>query len=145
MSNPKEIDNRVARTEVANFIDASAPRKELACWRLSARWQKPSALAAQGCWQRRVDRNRVVGNTQGWIFITSLPAEREALRPLQSLWIDMLVLRLLNERKPTRNGSGLCSTSCQLAASSQFHTALTENRKSNNPIIMGFQGKAHWK
>jgi len=25
MSNPKEIDNRVARTEVANFIDASAP------------------------------------------------------------------------------------------------------------------------
>jgi hypothetical protein len=24
----------------------------------------------------------------------------------------------------------------------QFHTALTENRKSNNPIIMGFQGKA---
>jgi hypothetical protein len=31
---------------------------------------------------------------QGWIFITSLRAEREALRPLQSVWIDMLVLRL---------------------------------------------------
>jgi type IV secretory pathway TraG/TraD family ATPase VirD4 len=37
---------------------------------------------------------------QGWIFLTSLPAEREALRPLQSLWIDWLVLRLLNE--PTK-------------------------------------------
>ena len=24
----------------------------------------------------------------------------------------------------------------------QLHTAITENRKSNNPIIMGFQGKA---
>jgi type IV secretory pathway TraG/TraD family ATPase VirD4 len=33
---------------------------------------------------------------QGWIFITSQPSEREALRPLHSLWIDLLVLRLLN-------------------------------------------------
>ncbi len=24
----------------------------------------------------------------------------------------------------------------------QLHTAITENRKSNNPVILGFQGKA---
>ena len=30
---------------------------------------------------------------QGWIFITSRPALREALRPLISLWLDILVLR----------------------------------------------------
>jgi len=29
----------------------------------------------------------------GWIFITSRPTMREALRPLISLWIDTLVLR----------------------------------------------------
>ena len=66
MSNPKEIDNRVARTEVANFIDAhSAPATS---WRVGVSQQggkEPSALAAQRCWQRRVDRNRVVGNTPG--------------------------------------------------------------------------------
>jgi hypothetical protein len=37
---------------------------------------------------------------RGWIFITSRPTMREALRPLISLWIDTLVLRLLNEPMP---------------------------------------------
>ena len=68
MSNPKEIDNRVARTEVANFIDRlSAPATSWRCWRLSARWQESlrllphkGALATARC-----DRNRVVGNTPG--------------------------------------------------------------------------------
>src|SRR6266481_3708565 len=42
-------------------------------------------------------------NRQGWIFITSQPPEREALRPLHSLWIDMLVLRLLSAPKPEQH------------------------------------------
>ena len=40
MSNPKEIDDRVAPTEVANFIDHAAPLKELADWPLSVRSQR---------------------------------------------------------------------------------------------------------
>ena len=34
---------------------------------------------------------------EGWIFLTSTEAQQEALRPLHSLWIDLLVLRLLDE------------------------------------------------
>jgi type IV secretory pathway TraG/TraD family ATPase VirD4 len=80
---------------------------------------------------------------QGWIFITSLPAEREALRPLQSLWIDLLVLRLLNE--PTEGQKRAWFVIDELASLQklpQLHTAITENRKSKNPVILGFQGKA---
>jgi type IV secretory pathway TraG/TraD family ATPase VirD4 len=30
----------------------------------------------------------------------------------------------------------------QPATSAQLHTAITENRKSKNPLVLGFQGKA---
>jgi len=76
-------------------------------------------------------------------FITSQPAEREALRPLHSLWIDMLVLRLLSEPKPGQRPVWfVLDELASLQKLPQLHTAITENRKSRNPIILGFQGKA---
>ena len=80
---------------------------------------------------------------KGWIFITSQPAEREALRPLHSLWIDMLVLRLLSAPKPGQHPVWfVLDELASLQRLPQLHTAITENRKSRNPIILGFQGKA---
>ena len=80
---------------------------------------------------------------QGWIFITSQPAEREALRPLHSLWIDMLVLRLLSAPKPEQHPVWfVLDELASLQKLPQLHTAITENRKSRNPIVLGFQGKA---
>ena len=73
-----------------------------------------------------------------------LPRSRRSgsLRPLQSVWIDMLVLRLLNEPKPEQKRVWfVLDELASLQRLPQFHTAITENRKSNNPIIMGFQGK----
>ncbi len=80
---------------------------------------------------------------KGWIFITSQPAEREALRPLHSLWIDMLVLRLLSAPKPEQHPVWfVLDELASLQKLPQLHTAITENRKSRNPIVLGFQGKA---
>jgi len=80
---------------------------------------------------------------KGWIFITSQPAERAALRPLHSLWIDLLVLRLLNESKPSqRRAWFVLDELASLQRLPQLHTAITENRKSKNPLVLGFQGKA---
>ena len=82
-------------------------------------------------------------NRQGWIFITSQPAEREALRPLHSLWIDMLVLRLLSAPKPEQHPVWfVLDELASLQKLPQLHTAITENRKSRNPLVLGFQGKA---
>ncbi|MFZ0772366.1 MAG: type IV secretion system DNA-binding domain-containing protein, partial [Candidatus Sulfotelmatobacter sp.] len=59
------------------------------------------------------------------------------------VWIDMLVLRLLNEPKAHQKRVWfVLDELASLQRLPQFHTALTENRKSNNPLIMGFQGKA---
>src|SRR5271167_2137192 len=144
MSDPQEIDRRLKGTEHAHLID---PR---------AHQQRAGVLGSLGLVadSLRLLPNKGGGNgewsatewaetRQGWIFITSLPAEREALRPLQSLWIDLLVLRLLNEPKVEQKRAWfVIDELASLQKLPQLHTAITENRKSKNPLVLGFQGKA---
>jgi type IV secretory pathway TraG/TraD family ATPase VirD4 len=97
----------------------------------------------------RTDGNRWtarewVKNRQGWIFLTSTPETREALRPLDSLWLDLLILRLLhqaNEPNLKRVWMVLDEIST-LHRLPQLETALTQNRKANASILLGLQGKA---
>jgi hypothetical protein len=144
MSHPKEIDDRVAGTEVANFIDWSAAPQRVGVLASLSKVAKslrllPHKDAGNGKWTA----TEWSETRKGWIFITSLPAEREALRPLQSVWIDLLVLRLMNQPKAgQRRVWFVLDELASLQRLPQLHTAITENRKSNNPIIMGFQGKA---
>jgi hypothetical protein len=80
---------------------------------------------------------------KGWIFITSRPPERETLRPLHSLWIDLLVMRLLTAPQPGQKPVWfVIDELTSLQKLPQLHTAITENRKSKNPLVLGFQGKA---
>lgn len=80
---------------------------------------------------------------KGWVFLTSKPTMRERVRPLISLWLDLLVLRLMNEghsgNKPVWF---VLDELASLQRLPQLITAITENRKSNNPMVLGFQGKA---
>ena len=144
MSHPEEIDHRVKNTELASLIDPSAPHQRsgvLGSLSLVADSFRllPKKEDAKTEWTAREwSKNR-----QGWIFITSQPAEREALRPLHSLWIDMLVLRLLSAPTPEQRPVWfVLDELASLQKLPQLHTAITENRKSRNPIVLGFQGKA---
>lgn len=144
MSNPEEIDRRVRGTELASLIEPSAPQQRsgvLGSLSLVADSFRllPTKTEAKTEWTAREWSEK----RQGWIFITSQPAEREALRPLHSLWIDMLVLRLLSAPKPEQHPVWfVLDELASLQKLPQLHTAITENRKSRNPIVLGFQGKA---
>jgi len=144
MSNPEEIDRRLKGTEHAHLIDPRAHQQRagvLGSLGLVADSLRllPKKGEGNGAWTA----TEWAEKRQGWIFLTSLPAEREALRPLQSLWIDWLVLRLLNE--PTKEQKRVWFVIDELASLQklpQLHTAITESRKSRNPVVLGFQGKA---
>ena len=144
MSNPEEIDRRVRGTELASLIEPSAPQQRsgvLGSLSLVADSFRllPRKTEAKSEWTAREWSEK----RRGWIFITSQPAEREALRPLHSLWIDMLVLRLLSAPKPDQHPVWfVLDELASLQKLPQLHTAITENRKSRNPIVLGFQGKA---
>jgi hypothetical protein len=144
MSNPAEIDRRIKGTEYWMLIDPKAPHQRtgvLGSLNMSADSFRllPSEHDVAPTWTA----TKWAETRQGWIFITSRPTMREALRPLISLWIDLLVLRLLNE--PTQQQKPVWFVIDELASLQrlpQLHTAITENRKSQSPVILGFQGRS---
>jgi hypothetical protein len=144
MANPDEIDRRVQNTEMAMMIAKGAQQQRngvLASLGLIADSLRmlPKKETAESHWSA----TEWAEHRKGWIFITSKPSEREALRPLHSLWIDLLVLRLLNEPKQSQHPVWfVLDELASLQRLPQLHTAITENRKSKNPLVLGFQGKA---
>lgn len=144
MSNPAEIDHRVRGTEYWALIDPRAPHQRTGVlgslnmsadsFRLLPRQEETTDAWTATKWAE---------TRRGWIFITSRPTLREALRPLISLWIDLLVLRLLNEPDPGQKPVWfVIDELASLQRLPQLHTAITENRKSQNPVILGFQGRS---
>ena len=144
MSDPEEIDRRLKGTEHAHLIDPRAHQQRAGVLgSLGLVADSLRLLPKKGHGNGEWSATEWAETRRGWIFITSLPAEREALRPLQSLWIDLLVLRLLNEEKDGQKRAWfVIDELASLQKLPQLHTAITENRKSKNPVILGFQGKS---
>ena len=144
MSDPAEIDRRVKGTEYWMLIDPKAPQQRtgvLGSLNMSADSFRllPKEDETASVWTA----TKWAETRRGWIFITSRPTMREALRPLISLWIDTLVLRLLNEPMPDQKPVWfVIDELASLQRLPQLHTAITENRKSQNPVILGFQGRS---
>jgi type IV secretory pathway TraG/TraD family ATPase VirD4 len=144
MANSETLETLVAGTEMSFYIDRKAgPQRAgvLASLGLVAKCFRllPEKDQTDRTWNAR----SWVKERKGWIFITSRPPERETLRPLHSLWIDLLVMRLLTAPQPGQKPVWfVIDELASLQKLPQLHTAITENRKSKNPLVLGFQGKA---
>jgi hypothetical protein len=144
MASSETLEQMVAGTEMSFYIDRKAGP------------QRAGVLASLGlvakCFRLLPEKNQTdrtwnartwAKERKGWIFITSRPPERETLRPLHSLWIDLLVMRLLTAPQPGQKPVWfVIDELASLQKLPQLHTAITENRKSKNPLVLGFQGKA---
>lgn len=145
MASAKEIETRVKGTEMEHYIGAKAgPQRAgvLSSLGLIAKSLRllPTLEQAGG---KTWSANKWSEERKGWIFITSRPNERVALRPLHSLWIDLLVMRLLSRPRPGQKPVWfVIDELASLQQLPKLHTAITENRKSQNPLVLGFQGKA---
>ena len=144
MSNPEEIERRLRGTELASFINPKAPAQRggiLASLSMVGDALKclPRKEQAKGSWTAA----QWAKQRHGWIFITSKPILRKKLRPLISLWLDLLVLRLMSEPRGTANRVWfVLDELASLQKLPQLHTAITENRKSGNPLVLGFHGRS---
>jgi type IV secretory pathway TraG/TraD family ATPase VirD4 len=144
MASSDTLESLVAGTEMSFYIDRKAgPQRAgvLASLGLVAKCFRllPEKHQTDRIWNARTWAKE----RKGWIFITSRPPERKTLRPLHSLWIDLLVMRLLTTPQPGQKTVWfVIDELASLQKLPQLHTAITENRKSKNPLVLGFQGKA---
>ena len=144
MCHPEEIDRRVKGTEMVAMIDLHAAQQRNGvlgslnmvadAFKMLPRERESAQHWSTVEWAKQ---------RKGWVFLTSRPTMRERVRPLLSLWLDLLVLRLMNDghsgKKPVWF---ILDELASLQRLPQLLTAITENRKSNNPMVLGFQGKA---
>jgi hypothetical protein len=143
MSNADEIDKRIEGTEMAAMIDrGAANQRSGVLGSLNMVADAFKLLPSERETKRRWSTVEWAKERKGWVFITSKPTMRERMRPLVSLWLDLLVLRMMNDDTARRKTWFVLDELASLQHLPQLKTAVTENRKSNNPMVLGFQGKA---
>ena len=140
LQNPAEIDRRLAGTELASMIDASAP---------SQRAGVLASLSMVGeAFQLIPDRTETKGtwsayewaqHRKGWLFLTSTPQTLDRLRPLISVWFDLLLMRLLAGGSPVWIILDELPTLNKLP---KLPEALAVARKPNVRLVIGLQGRA---
>jgi hypothetical protein len=143
MSNAEEIDKRIEGTEMAAMIDrGAANQRSGVLGSLNMVADAFKLLPKENETRQRWSTVEWAKQRKGWVFITSKPTMRERMRPLVSLWLDLLVLRMMNDDTARRKTWFVLDELASLQHLPQLKTAVTENRKSNNPMVLGFQGKA---
>jgi hypothetical protein len=143
MAHPEEIDARVKGTEHQHTLTANAAPQRAGILGSLNEAGKPLRMMPNRPEGRRSWTVREWAKSRrGWIFITSTPDTIDALRPMQSLWLDMLILKL-QYAEAGRDQFRVWMILDELAslnALPQLHSAMTKQRKSDNPIVLGFQG-----
>ena len=108
MAHPEEIDQRVKGTEHEHTLTANAaPQRAGILGSLNKAGKPLRMMPAHGRGRRTWTVREWAKQRRGWIFITSTPETLDALRPLQSLWLDMLILKLQSGESGAGQSRGL--------------------------------------
>jgi hypothetical protein len=145
MAEPSRIEFAVKGTPLAALLDAGAPAQRagvLASLNMVAdslellpEWEHTRPTFATAEWY--TSRKR-------WVFLTSTPAYRAKILPLHSVWLDLFILRMMGycEDQTAKPVWFVLDELASLNKLPQLHTAVTENRKYGNPVVVGFQGRS---
>ncbi len=148
LSDPKEVDRLVAGTPVAAMIDpAAGPQRAGVLASLNMVADAMLLLPSRHATSRRWSATDWSTHRQGWVFFTSTPETRARLVPLTSLWLDLLVLRMMHQASDEATTTGqrawfVIDELASLQRLPQLHTAMTEARKSRCPLVLAFQGRS---
>ena len=145
MADPEWIERMVKGTPLAALLDPGAPAQRAGvisslnmvadCLELLPEWEHTRPTFATAEWY--TGRKR-------WVFLTSSPGYREKILPLHSVWLDLFILRMMGycEDHAARPVWFVLDELASLNKLPQLHTAVTENRKYGNPVVLGFQGRS---
>ena len=145
MSDPALIESMVQGTPLAAYLDKGAPQQRAGI--LSSMNMVADSLELLPKWEhKRTTFSTAEWYTERkrWVFLTSEPTYREKLLPLHSVWLDLFILRMMGHCKD-HNAKPVWFVLDELASLNklpQLHTAVTENRKYGNPVVLGFQGRS---
>lgn len=145
MAHPEEIDRRVKGTEHEHTLTVNAaPQRAGILGSLNEAGKPLRMMPSDPTSRRRWTVRDWSNDRRGWLFITSTPNTIDALRPMQSLWLDMLILSLQSSDNDLDHPKVwlILDELASVNALPQLLSAMTKQRKSGNPIVLGFQSMA---
>ena len=145
MAHPEEIDKRLKGSEYEHTLSKnSAPQRNGILGTMNTAGMSLRMMPAQPGNRPLFHIRDWCKHRQGWLFLPNTQDTREALRPLQSMWIDLLMLRLMS-MGPQPDLPRVWIFLDELASLNTLpalHTAITEMRSTGNPIVMAMQNLA---
>jgi len=144
MSDPDEIAAIVKGTPLAAYLDPGAPAQRAGI--LSSMNMVADSLELLPQYADHNDPSFAtaewISNRKRWVFLTSSSGYREKLLPLHSVWLDLFILRMMGHCPDAQPVWFVLDELASLNKLPQLHTAVTENRKYGNPVVLGFQGRS---
>ena len=143
MADPESIEAAVKGTPLAALLDPGAPAQRAGVLsslnmvadslELLPEWEHTRPTFATAEWY--TERKR-------WVFLTSSAAYRQKVLPLHSAWLDLFILRMMGycEDQAAKPVWFVLDELASLNKLPQLHTAVTENRKYGNPVVLGLAG-----
>jgi hypothetical protein len=144
MKDMNKVDRRIAGTELEAMVPVRAAGQRAAvqgtfnqaavAFQLLPKESEATARWSAAAWAKE---------RKGWLFLPSTPTQRESLRPLLSMWLDSLILRLMEfGQKAVRPVWFILDELASLQQLPQLPTVITESRKANVCLVLGFQGRS---
>ena len=145
MADPVYIEAAVKGTPLAALLDPGAPAQRAGV--LSSLNMVADSLELLPEWEYRrktFATSEWYTERKRWVFLTSSAAYREKVLPLHSAWLDLFILRMMGycEDRSAKPVWFVLDELASLNKLPQLHTAVTENRKYGNPVVMGIQGRS---
>lgn len=148
MSHTEEIDHLVRDTPYAAMINPQSPDQRNGVLGslnrvADALGLLPDEKEAHGRWNT-LEWSK---SGKGWLFFPSTNMSRDRLIPLFSLLLDLLVMRTQDEaaedeESRLRRVWFILDEVAALQKLPKLHDAITRNRKTNCPVVLGFQGRS---
>jgi len=144
MSDPDEIAAIVKGTPLAAYLDPGAPAQRAGILSSMNMVADSLELLPQYADHNapRFATSSWISTRKRWVFLTSSSGYREKLLPLHSVWLDLFILRMVGHCPDAQPVWFVLDELASLNKLPQLHTAVTENRKYGNPVVLGFQGRS---
>ena len=144
MSDPSEIERRLEGTPQAAYLDkAAGPQRAGVLASLNMIADSLALLPEKDEKRESFATEQWESCRTQWVFLTSRPSMRERILPLHSAWLDLLILHMMEPcANPAKPVWFVLDELASLNKLPQLHTAVTENRKYGNPVVLGFQGRS---
>ena len=143
LAHPAELNARLAGTAEGRILARVTPEQRtsvLAAFHVIA--DALRLLPDEGDTTGRWSAAEWVWHGRGWVFVTSPPPMRERLRPVTSLWLDLLLRRLMDETGDSSPRTWVVVNDLATLDRLSHLPLVVHDPDARTPLVLGVRGRS---